>query len=65
MDVRRDRGAVEHRYEVPGWGVGELVVRDDVLFAHALPSRRRNLFPAEGDPRGGASPPEVTVSAAA
>jgi O-6-methylguanine DNA methyltransferase len=62
VDVRRDRGAVEHRYEVPGWGVGELVVRDDVLFAHALPSRRRKLFPAEGDPRGGASPPEIRLS---
>ena len=65
MDVTRDRDAVRHRYEVPGWGVGELRVRDDVLFAHALPSRRRKLFPAEGDPQGGASPPEVTLAGAA
>jgi methylated-DNA-[protein]-cysteine S-methyltransferase len=64
VDVTRDRDAVRHRYEVPGWGVGELLVRDDVLFAHALPSRRRTLFPGERGRQGGASTPEVTVAAA-
>ena len=64
MDVTRDRDAVRHRYEVPGWGVGELLVRGDVLFAHALPSRRRTLFPRERGPQGGASTPEGTVAAA-
>jgi methylated-DNA-[protein]-cysteine S-methyltransferase len=62
VDVTRDREAVRHRYEVPGWGVGELHVRDGVLLAHALPSRRRKLFPAAGGPQGGASTPELTVS---
>ena len=62
MDVTRERDAVRHRYEVPGWGVGELHVRGEVLFAHSLPSRRRKLFPAEGDPQGGARPPEVTLA---
>ena len=62
VDVTRDRDAVRHRYEVPGWGVGELVVRDGVLVAHALPSRRRKLFPAVGGPQGGASTPEVTLA---
>ncbi len=63
MDVARTLDAVRHRYEVPGWGVGELLVRGDVLFEHTLPSRRRRLFPAEGDPQGGASPPEDTLAA--
>ncbi|HKY23693.1 MAG TPA: MGMT family protein [Gaiella sp.] len=62
MDVTRDRDAVGHRYEVPGWGVGELLVRDGFLLAHALPSRRRKLFPAGGGPREGAKPPEVTLA---
>ena len=58
----RDGDAVRHRYRVPGWGVGELVVRDGVLVSHALPSKRRTLFPGEEDPQGGASTPEVTVA---
>jgi len=62
VDVTRDRDAVAHRYEVPGWGVGELLVRDGVLLAHALPSRRRKLFPAEGGPQGGGNPPGVTLA---
>jgi methylated-DNA-[protein]-cysteine S-methyltransferase len=52
-----------HRYAVAGWGVGEIQVRDGVLVAHALPSRRRRLSPATGGPQGGASTPEVTLAA--
>ena len=52
-----------HRYAVEGWGVGEIVVRDGVLVAHAFPSRRRKLSPPKRGPRGGASSPEVTVPA--
>lgn len=62
MDVTLDRDAVRHRYEVPGWGVGELVVSDGVLVAHTLPSRRRRLFPAGGGPQGGTGAPDVTLS---
>ena len=53
-----------HRYAVAGWGVGEILVRDGVLLAHALPSRRRKLSPTAGAPRGGASTPEDTLAAA-
>ena len=56
VDVTRDLDAVRHRYEVPGWGVGELVVHGTVLVGHALPSRRRKLFPAAGGPRGERAP---------
>ena len=78
MDVTRDGSAVRHRYAVEGWGVGELVVRDRMVLSHALPSRRRQLFSADGStgaadgqpsisspaggPQGGASTPGVTVS---
>jgi O-6-methylguanine DNA methyltransferase len=51
-----------HRYAVAGWGVGELLVRDDILVAHTLPSRRRRLSPATGAPHGGVSTPEVTLA---
>jgi methylated-DNA-[protein]-cysteine S-methyltransferase len=51
-----------HRYAVAGWGVGEIHVRDGVLVAHALPSRRRKLSPAAGGPQGGASAPGVTLA---
>ena len=54
-----------HRYAVAGWGVGEIHVRDGVLIAHALPSRRRKLSPAVGGPRGGASSPGVTLAVGA
>jgi methylated-DNA-[protein]-cysteine S-methyltransferase len=54
-----------HRYAVAGWGVGEILVRDGVLVAHALPSRRRTLSPAAGGPQGGASSPEVTLDVGA
>lgn len=50
-----------HRYAVAGWGVGEIVVRDGLLVAHALPSPRRKLSPRVGGPQGGASTPEVTL----
>jgi methylated-DNA-[protein]-cysteine S-methyltransferase len=63
VEVTRQRPAVRHRYEVAAWGVGELVVRDGVLIAHALPSRRRRLSPPPKGPKGGASTPEDTVSA--
>lgn len=53
-----------HRYAVAGWGVGELLVRDGVLLAHALPSRRRKLSLPAGGPQGGASTPEGTLVAA-
>jgi methylated-DNA-[protein]-cysteine S-methyltransferase len=52
-----------HRYAVEGWGVGEVVVRDGVLVAHALPSRRRRTSPPQRGPQGGASTPEVTLPA--
>ena len=38
-----DAGTRTYRYAVAGWGVGELVTRDGVLVAHALPSSRRRL----------------------
>ena len=56
MDVTR------HRYAVEGWGVGEIVVRDRRLVAHALPSRQRRLFPHGGGPPGGTSSPDVTLA---
>ncbi len=52
-----------HRYAVAGWGVGEIVVREGVLLSHRLPSRRRGLSPGAGGPYGGASAPEITLSA--
>ena len=52
-----------HRYAVDGWGVGELVVRDGVLVAHALPSRRAGSPSQRSGPHGGASTPEVTLAA--
>lgn len=55
--------ATRYRYAVAGWGVGELVVTDGVLVAHALPSRRRRLSPHPRGPRGSASTPEVTLAA--
>ena len=51
-----------HRYAVEGWGVGEILVRDGVLVAHALPSRRRRLSPRPKGPPGGASTPDVTLA---
>jgi methylated-DNA-[protein]-cysteine S-methyltransferase len=51
-----------HRYAVEGWGVGEIVVRDGVLVAHAFPSRQRKLSPQAGPPLGGTSTPEFTVA---
>jgi methylated-DNA-[protein]-cysteine S-methyltransferase len=63
-----DAATRTYRYAVTGWGVGELVTRDGMLVAHALPSPRRRLdaqrsaSPPGGPPQGGASTPEVTVS---
>ena len=60
-------GVAVYRYSVDGWGVGVLTVRDGLLVAHELPSRRRALSgqPARSrpgvPPLGGASTPEVTV----
>jgi methylated-DNA-[protein]-cysteine S-methyltransferase len=51
-----------HRYAVAGWGVGEIAMREGLLVAHALPSRRRKLSSALGGPRGGATTPEVTLA---
>lgn len=51
-----------HRYAVEGWGVGELIVRDGVLLAHALPSRQRRPTRRAGGPQGGAGTPEVTLA---
>ncbi len=55
--------ATRHRYAIAGWGVGEVVVRGGALLSHALPSRRRQLSPRAGAPKGGASTPEITVAA--
>jgi O-6-methylguanine DNA methyltransferase len=63
MGVPRDGDAVRYRYDVPGWGVGELVVRGGILVAHRLPSRQRKPFPTRRGPKGGARTPEDTVSA--
>ena len=52
-----------HRYAVEGWGVGEILVRDGLLVAHALPSRQRRLSPRPKGPPGGASAPDVTLAA--
>lgn len=63
-----DTATRTYRYGVAGWGVGELVTREGVLVAHALPSPRRRLeaqragSPPGGPPHGGASTPDVTVS---
>ena len=62
MDVTRHREAVRHRYVVDGWGVGEILVRDGLLVAHALPSRQRRLSPRSKGPPGGASTPDVTLA---
>jgi methylated-DNA-[protein]-cysteine S-methyltransferase len=61
MGMPPDGDVVGYRYEVPGWGVGELVVRGRVLVAHRLPSRQRKPRPDRGGPQGGASAPEVTL----
>ncbi|HEX3290551.1 MAG TPA: methylated-DNA--[protein]-cysteine S-methyltransferase [Gaiella sp.] len=61
-----ETGTRPYRYGVPGWGVGELTVRDGVLVAHALPSPRRaaaraaTSLPA-GPPTGGAGTPGFTL----
>ena len=70
MEVTRHREAVRHRYFVPGWGVGEIVVRDRVLVSHSLPSRRSrpgergqpDHTPGPSPPDGGASTPEFTLA---
>lgn len=70
MEVTRHRETVRHRYSVPGWGVGEIVVRDGALVSHSLPSRRRrpaergqpNHTPGPSTPDGGASTPEFTLA---
>ena len=54
--------ATRQRYAVAGWGVGEIVVRDGALVAHALPSRHRKLSPRPGGPRRGASAPDATLA---
>ena len=59
---RERREGTAYRYLVEGWGVGEIVVGDGVLVAHALPSRQRRLSPAAGGPHGGASSPELTLA---
>jgi O-6-methylguanine DNA methyltransferase len=61
--VRNDSGGTVYRYAVDGWGVGEVVVRNGVLAAHALPSRHRRLSPRVGGPPGGLRPPDATVPA--
>ena len=47
------------RYDVDGWGVGELWVGDGTVLAHELPSPRHG---ENGDPLGGASPPARTLA---
>jgi methylated-DNA-[protein]-cysteine S-methyltransferase len=37
------------RYEVPAWGVGELMLRHGVLLAHDVPNRRRGPAPAPAE----------------
>jgi O-6-methylguanine DNA methyltransferase len=55
-------GAVRCVYAVPGWGVGEIDVRDGALVAHRLPSRQHQASLRDGGPQGGSSTPEVTVA---
>jgi methylated-DNA-[protein]-cysteine S-methyltransferase len=62
-DAVRHPDTIRYRYAVAGWGVGEIAVRDGMLLSHSLPSRRRTLSPRAGGPQGGASTPEVRVSA--
>jgi methylated-DNA-[protein]-cysteine S-methyltransferase len=54
---------VRYRYAADGWGTGEIHVRDGLLVHHVLASRRGRRSPHGGGPRGGASPPEVTLAA--
>ena len=52
MDVTR------HRYAVEGWGVGEIVVRDEVLVEPTFfPSRGAGPPPSRGGPPGGSEHP--------
>mgnify|MGYP000114840242 CR=1 FL=1 len=51
-----------HRYDAPGWGVGELWVRDGRVVAHELVPDRPSTSRAGVPPQGGASTPEVTVA---
>jgi methylated-DNA-[protein]-cysteine S-methyltransferase len=46
------------RYEVDGWGIGELWVGAGNVLAHELPSAARGAI---GGPLGGASPPARTL----
>jgi O-6-methylguanine DNA methyltransferase len=66
MGVTRHDGAVEgrrYRYDVDGWGVGEILVRDGRLVDHTLASPRRGRSPRRRGPHGGASTPEITLAA--
>ena len=47
------------RYEVEGWGVGELWLDGATVLAHALPSPARG---GDTGPPGGASSPERTIA---
>ena len=54
--------AAPHRYEVEGWGVGELWVAGRVVLAHELPAPPPPGAPAAGSPLGGASAPTGTLA---
>jgi methylated-DNA-[protein]-cysteine S-methyltransferase len=47
------------RYEVEGWGVGELWLDGATVLAHTLPTRARGV---DALPPGGASSPERTIA---
>jgi O-6-methylguanine DNA methyltransferase len=69
-------GAQRYTYEVAGWGIGELTIAGSLLLAHELPSSERltatdlaahlrsptTRVVSPTTPKGGTSPPEVTLA---
>jgi methylated-DNA-[protein]-cysteine S-methyltransferase len=62
---------LRHRYVVDGWGEGEVIVSDGVVLAHELPglgcvtagpSSSPSPHAGPAPPKGGTSPPEVTLA---
>ncbi len=51
-----------HRYEIEGWGVGELWVRDDRVVVHELIPGQPGASRASGPPKGGGTPPGDTLT---
>jgi methylated-DNA-[protein]-cysteine S-methyltransferase len=66
MGMTRHHAAADgtrYLYAAEGWGIGEIVVRDDRLVDHVLASRRGGRSPHAGGPQGGTSAPDFTLTA--